>query len=317
MRISKILNSDKRFTYGLDLGSNTVRGTVLDCKNGEFILSHESIVRTADGINRSGEISKDALNRIISAVLKGKKIVSEIDKSEISIKAVSTESLRVAKNRDEILKDIKDATGVSFEIIDGLEEALLTMDAIRYRLSKLELDYQSIIAVDIGGGSTEISIYTNDGFRAESFKIGILTLSQKYMGIKRLKEALPSELSDLKKFVLSIDEKPIDNTLFVVTAGTPTTVAALKAGIDYSSYNPEKINGTILTIDDIDTINGRLESMSPDEVTKAVGAGREELIPSGVAILKEIYHILDRDRAIVIDDGLREGVAISLCKNNI
>lgn len=311
-----MVSNKSRYIYGLDLGSNTLRGTILDCKTKEFIFSHESIVRTADGITKEAKISKEALNRIISAIQEGKEFISKIDIKDFHIKAVATEALRRAKNRDKVLKDIEDITGIRFEIIDGYEEARLTMEAVRYRLSKLGIDSSSVIAIDIGGGSTEISIYNNGNFQAESFKVGILTLSQKYESIKELKEELKGELRGLLEFVSSIEQDLIDDALFVVTAGTPTTIAALKYGMNYNSYNPDKINGTILTLEDIDTVSKHLKSISPDEVTKAVGAGREELIPTGIAILKEIYNILHRERAIVIDDGLREGVAISICKKN-
>ncbi len=54
--------------------------------------------------------------------------------------------------------------------------------------------------------------------------------------------------------------------------------------------------------------------MSKEEKIEAVGVGREDLIASGVLIFKELYKILDFDKSIVIDDGIREGVAFSLCK---
>ena len=53
--------------------------------------------------------------------------------------------------------------------------------------------------------------------------------------------------------------------------------------------------------------------MPSTELSRAVGRGREDLIPVGVEILLKIYEIFGKDRAIVIDDGLREGVAIGLC----
>ena len=303
----------KRYAYGLDLGSNTLRGTLLECKSGKFLLSHESIVRTADGINENALIKETTKERVISAVEKGKQLISKFGNQNIAVRAVSTEAVRLAKNGASFLKDIESITGIRFEIIDGYEEAKLTMEAIRHRLSIIGLDNQNIIAIDIGGGSTEIGIYSNSSFDAKSFKIGILTLSQKYKSIDKLKDALDYELQNLREFVLSIDKKIKKSAVFVVTAGTPTTVEALKQGMDYDNYNPAKINGNILSMSDIDKVYDRLQLMTPNEVSKAVGAGREDLIPVGIEILKSIYKILDRDSAIVIDDGLREGVAISLC----
>ena len=300
-----------RFSYGLDLGSNTLRGVVFDCKSDEFLYTHESIVRTADGLSKTSKVSKEAIDRIILAINRAKELISY---TPLTIKAVATEAIRVATNQKEALDAIRDATGISFEVIDGYEEARFTMEAIRYRLSKLKLNSSRVLAVDIGGGSTEISIYNSGFFDAKSFKIGILRLSQEYESISMLKEALPTRMRDLEEFISSIDKDFINSATVVATAGTPTTIVALKEGMDYDSYDAKRVNGKILSIDDIDRVYKKLQSLSTTQLTKAVGKGREDLIPIGVEILLQIYKLLNRDNLVVIDDGLREGVAIELCR---
>ena len=300
-----------RFSYGLDLGSNTLRGVVFDCKSDEFVYTHESIVRTADGLSKTSKVSKEAIDRIILAINRAKELISY---TPLTIKAVATEAIRVATNQKEALDAIKDATGISFEVIDGYEEARLTMEAIRYRLSKLKLNSSRVLAIDIGGGSTEISIYNSGFFDARSFKIGILRLSQEYESISMLKEALPTRMRDLEEFISSIDKDFINSATIVATAGTPTTIVALKEGMDYDSYDAKRVNGKILSIDDINSVYKKLQSLSTTQLTKAVGKGREDLIPIGVEILLQIYKLLNRDSLVVIDDGLREGVAIELCR---
>jgi len=54
--------------------------------------------------------------------------------------------------------------------------------------------------------------------------------------------------------------------------------------------------------------------MSKKEKEIAVGVGRDDLIVAGIIIFKEIYKILNKEEAIIIDDGLREGVALLMCK---
>jgi len=75
-----------------------------------------------------------------------------------------------------------------------------------------------------------------------------------------------------------------------------------------------KIHGTVLSIEDLDIQLKKLLSMSKEEKIEAVGVGREDLIASGVLIFKELYKILDFDKSIIIDDGIREGVAFSICR---
>ena len=301
-----------RYSYAIDLGSNTLRGVVLDCKKDRFIYTHESIVRTAEDLHRSGKVSNEALKKIVSALMRAKEFIDTLPKEQLTIKAVTTEAIRVASNANEILSEIEDKTSIKFEVIDGFLEAKYTMSAVRYRLGRLNLKNDRVVTIDIGGGSTEISIYDKGSFIAKSFKLGILTLSQSCSNSNLLEE-LDRKSLQIEEFIKEHREK-IDNSIFTVTAGTPTTLIALKLGMDYDSYNSDRVNGQILSIEDIDTIYNQLKLMNYQKLSQAVGKGREELIPVGIAILKKIYNLIQKERAIVIDDGLREGVAISLCQ---
>ena len=301
-----------RYSYGIDLGSNTLRGVVLDCKKDIFIYAHESIVRTAEGLHKSGRVSNEALKKIVSAIMRAKEFIDTLPKEQLTIKAVSTEAIRVASNADEILSKIEDITSIKFEVIDGFLEAKYTMSAVRYRLDRLKLESDRVVTLDIGGGSTEISIYNQGSFIAKSFKLGILTLSQSCSNSNLLEE-LDRRSLQIEEFIKEHRAK-IDNSIFTVTAGTPTTLIALKLGMDYDSYDSDRVNGQILSIEDIDRIYNKLKLMDYQKLSQAVGKGREELIPVGIAILKKIYNLMQKERAIVIDDGLREGVAISLCQ---
>ena len=100
---------------------------------------------------------------------------------------------------------------------------------------------------------------------------------------------------------------------FVATAGTPTTVASFLQGFDYENYDYKKINGTILTTVQIEDALKQLIEMSEEERIRWVGTGRADLIVAGILMFVEIVKIFGFDEVLVIDDGLREGVALSLC----
>jgi exopolyphosphatase/pppGpp-phosphohydrolase len=102
---------------------------------------------------------------------------------------------------------------------------------------------------------------------------------------------------------------------FVATAGTPTTVAAMKLGQTYETYNASKINGTSLQINDLDFYLKKLLSMPFEEREITVGTGRSDLIAAGILIYKQLYILLEFENCIVIDDGLREGIALYICKS--
>jgi exopolyphosphatase/guanosine-5'-triphosphate,3'-diphosphate pyrophosphatase len=102
--------------------------------------------------------------------------------------------------------------------------------------------------------------------------------------------------------------------MFVAIAGTPTTIAAMKLGMNHKSYDASKIQGTVLSRKDLITQLEALLLMRDKEREGIVGVGREDLIASGVLIYDELYGIGGFKESMVIDDGVREGVAFSMCK---
>ena len=295
----------------IDLGSNSIRALKVDCNTKETLGTFHKTVRTADGLNRTKKISQEALKRVIDALKEADK---KLDFKSAKIKAVTTEALRQALNSKEILEEIKRETGIEFEIIDGDDEAKYALTATKHRLQKLNINPKSFVLVDIGGASTEVIFSYPKKAIFKSFSIGIVTLTQKFSSLEEIRENISKEVEDIKRFVQDTYKKHGRVEEFIAIAGTPTTIASLKLGFTYKTYNPEKIHGTALSMKDLDIQLKKLLSMSKDEKIEAVGVGREDLIASGVLIFKELYKILDFQKSIVIDDGIREGVAYNLCK---
>jgi len=295
----------------IDLGSNTLRITKIDCKSKKFVSDFEKIVKTADGLATSNKINSKAVNRIICAVKEAK---NKIDFKDEKIKAVTTEALRRASNAQDVLSQIKKETNISFNIIDGEEEARLTLLAVKHRLAQLKYDSKSFVLVDIGGGSTEVIFSYHNKVISKSFPVGIVTIAQAYKNLENIEKALPKEMASMQKFCNEIyaNNKKVDS--FVATAGTPTTVAAMKLGQTYSSYNAKKINGTSITKEELDFYLKKLLSMTFEKRELTVGVGRSDLIAAGILIYKQLFDIVDFTSCIVIDDGLREGLALDGCR---
>jgi len=295
----------------IDLGSNTLRVLEYDCKTSKQIVAYEKVVKTADGLAEFGTINDDAIGRVISAI---KEAQEKIDFSSQPIKAVTTEAVRRASNSKYVLEQIERKTAVSFEIISGEEEARLTLSAVKNRLTKLHYASDTFVLVDIGGGSTELIFHYKNEMISRSFPIGIVTIAQTYTTLENIQKVLPREMLDMQMFcaeIFSIHGKPHS---FVATAGTPTTVAAMKLGFNYETYDASKINGTSLEKNELDFYLQKLLDMPFEEREIAVGTGRSDLIAAGILIYKHLYTLLEFDSGIVIDDGLREGVILDMCK---
>ena len=294
----------------IDLGSNTLRVLEYDCKTSKQLSAYEKVVKTADGLAEFGTINEDAIDRIISAI---KEAQVKIDFSSQSIKAVTTEAVRRASNAETVLHQIKKETGITFKIISGEEEANLTLTAVKNRLTKLHYASDTFVLVDIGGGSTEIIFHYETETVSKSFPIGIVTIAQTYENLENIEKALPREMFDMQMFCAEMVVTKGKPSSFVATAGTPTTVAAMKLGFNYETYDAAKINGTSLQKEELDFYLKKLLDMPFEEREIAVGTGRSDLIAAGILIYKQLYTLLEFESCVVIDDGLREGVALEMC----
>jgi len=294
----------------IDLGSNTIRCIEIDCNTFKKVAEYEKIVKTADNLHKTGRISDNAVDRILKAIYEMREKLN-LDNGVV---AVATEAVRRAENGLDVIDLIKKDTGIEFEIIDGKEEAYYTLLAVVNKLEKLNFEAKSFILVDIGGGSTELIFFDNDRVKVKSFSLGIVTTAQKYKTKESITENLSAHMKDIKVFIDDYYKTANKPDMFVSTAGTPTTVAAMKLGMNYKTYDAECINGVCLQKKDLKEQMERLLLLNKKSRQELVGVGREDLIVAGILIFESLYDLLGFDRAYVIDDGLREGVAIAKCK---
>ena len=291
----------------VDLGSNSFRVLKYDYINHKIISEYNEVVGMADGLIDTGLISFEAQQRVVNAILHSVQIINYDPKNAV---CVTTAAMRKASNNKEVLKYFKDKTGITFEIIDGNEEARLTLLAVKYALKREKINSSKFILLDIGGGSTEIIVNTNDNYSAHSFDFGIVTMTQKYLKYHDLHNDLDSRKKDIKEFLDSLNLDLSDYS-FVATAGTPTTIAAIKLDQDFFSYDRNIVNGAIVDLNDLEYCLNIFKNSSKEEIARLVGRGRVEFIEVGIFIYKAIFEVLNKKESIVLDDGLREGVAIN------
>lgn len=303
-----------RDIIAIDLGSNSIRFLKMACETKRFVSEFQKTVKTADGLAQTGRISEGAIERIITAIHEAKE---RIDFSDARIKAVTTEAIRRATNGAEVLNRIEEQTGVRFSMIDGESEARYALIAVKNRMKLLGKEPKSFVLVDIGGGSTELIFHYGQRTIDRSFQVGIVTLTQRYGELETIRQAIPEVMQPIRKFCEEVYAEYGKVEIFVATAGTPTTIAAMKLGMTYSSYDADRIHGTILTIEDLETQLRELLAMDVERRIETVGVGRDDLIASGVLIYEEIYRITGFIESMVIDDGVREGVAFDECEKRV
>ena len=176
----------------IDIGSNAIRlliTNVITEKNGNPPKFNKSaLVRVpirlgADSFLKK-EISEENKNRMIKA-MEAYKLLMEVHGVQ-KYKACATSAMREAKNGLEVAKEISEKTSVDIEIIDGKKEAAIIFST---DLSSLIHNNQSYVYVDVGGGSTEMTIFSNGKIiKSKSFKIGTVRLLNKTHSFKEVWE---------------------------------------------------------------------------------------------------------------------------------
>ncbi|MCT7551257.1 exopolyphosphatase [Aliarcobacter butzleri] len=297
----------------IDLGSNSFRVLKYDYKNHKIISEFNEVVGMADGLVETLNISKDAIIRVINAINKASQDLNFDPKDAV---CVTTAAMRKALNNKEVLSFFEEKTGAKFSIIDANEEARLTLLAVKYALKREKINSENFVLLDIGGGSTEIVVNTAQNYEAKSFDFGIVTMTQKSIKKEDLEKDLNDRKIQIKEFLTSL-KIDLKDYSFVATAGTPTTIAAIKLGQDYFSYDRNIVNGTKVNLNDLEDSLKIFKSHSKDELTKLVGQGRVEFMEVGTYIYKMVFEVLQKDESIVLDDGLREGVAINYALNKV
>jgi len=172
-----LLNIDK---YGaIDIGSNGIRlliSSVIEQKGRDTIFKKISLVRVPIRLGAdvfiSQKISENNYLRMLDALMAFKLLMNT--HKVVRYRACATSAMREALNGQSLAKKIFKETGIQIDIIDGKDEA--TMIALTNLKSLIE-DNQVFLYVDVGGGSTEFTIFSKGhAITSKSFKLGTVRL---------------------------------------------------------------------------------------------------------------------------------------------
>src|SRR3990167_8921849 len=253
----------------IDIGTNTLRLLIaeIDNKNLQPVYLKRTITRLGGGYKEDIGINRKAQERTIKALEFFSEKIKEYDIKEV--RAVATSVVRRAKNREEFLNSVLKRTGIEIKIISGDEEARLSLLGV-LSVIKVGTDLKSIpkcLVVDIGGGSTEF-IATDAGrmLGAWSLEMGVVHLTENYLKtdppthneLDAMENEINGTIEDLKGLIKKDDF--LSSAVFIGTAGTITTLAAIDMGLE--KYNPEKINNYILSCRAVKKIYRHLASLS-------------------------------------------------------
>ncbi len=166
--------------YGaVDVGSNAIRllvVTVIEQEGKETIFKKTSLVRVPIRLGAEvfldGKISENSANRMVDALMAFRLLMKTHNVKRF--RACATSAMREASNGREIAEMIQKKSGISINIIDGNDEAAIIAST---DLKSLIQDDRVFLYVDVGGGSTEITLFANGkDVSSQSFKLGTIRL---------------------------------------------------------------------------------------------------------------------------------------------
>lgn len=163
----------------IDIGSNAMRllvANIIEEKGKETHFSKSALVRLPIRLGQDaftvGDISDENIDRMVDA-MKAFKLLMKVHKVEKYV-ALATSAMRESSNGQEVIDIINEKADIKIDIIDGKTEAAIIASTDLHYLLKTE---QTYLYVDVGGGSTEFSLFSDGKMIAsKSFKIGTVRL---------------------------------------------------------------------------------------------------------------------------------------------
>ncbi len=305
-----------RILAGIDIGTLTCRLLIAELLSSGFlreIHSERRILRLGQGVDRDRTLHPDAMARVI-ATLKEWRQALERAQVEAST-AVATSAVRDAANREEFVELVKRETGFEVEVITGDEEAKRTLLGIR---SGLPTDVTDMLALDIGGGSTEL-ILDRPGRTpiVRSVDIGVVRLCERILhhDPPTSEETLQARAWTAREIKAVVSEmEGYQTAAFVGTAGTITALAAMAQQLP--AYEPARIHNYRLSRTVVQQLESMLLGRTKSERVGLPGLekNREDVIVAGAVILRTAMETLGMSSLLVSDLGLREGVLLDLAR---
>ncbi len=318
---------EKRFTENkfaaVDVGSNTVRLLIAKAAKDRDKFTplrlERIITRLGENFEPDKTLKMEPVERTVNALNHFKNI---IDSEKVSKRAISgTAVIREAQNRNWFIDLVTRKTGLSMKVLSGIEEAQLSLKGV---FNAIQITSPPALVIDIGGGSTELVI-ANPSIPPEiilvkSFPLGAVKLTETFLvqdppGIDACKK-VREKIRDIITPSLTANNQFASPKTIVATAGTPTTLAAIRHRVE--QYDPKKITGTVLTVRWLEEIASRLAVMPTEKRARIVGLekGREDIILAGTLILIEITNCFRTSEVFVCDPGLLEGLIWDLIDPN-
>jgi exopolyphosphatase / guanosine-5'-triphosphate,3'-diphosphate pyrophosphatase len=297
----------------VDCGTNSTRLLVVD-DDGRALDRRMRITRLGQGVDASGVLRDDAVERTLEVL---REYRSAMDDLEVRAgRLAATSAARDAANGAAFLDAATEVTGLAAELLSGEEEGRLSFAGAT---GDLDGALESLVVVDIGGGSTELVTQIDADVAAYSMQMGCVRLTE------RVLEADPSTDHALLRAASLVDKevdaafvelaplgRPDPARRIVGLAGTVSTLAMIDLSL--AVYDEAAVHHHWLSLEAIRFWRDTLAGESIDERRRRAGMvpGREDVIVAGAVILERVVDRLGAAGCLTSEHDILDGLARSV-----
>jgi exopolyphosphatase/guanosine-5'-triphosphate,3'-diphosphate pyrophosphatase len=308
----------------IDCGTNSIRLLVADVdpQSGQLVdLDRRmTIVRLGQGVDRTGRLAPEALERTFAACREYAAIIKEHGAERLRF--VATSASRDAENRDEFVRGVLDILGVEPEVISGDLEAEFSFTGATKELAGSDHLDKPYLVVDIGGGSTEFVVGEEHVRAARSVDVGCVRMTERHLVRDGVVSDPPSDeqIAAMRADIdaaLDLAEETVplrEARTLVGLAGSVTTVSAIAQ--DLPEYDPFAIHHSRVSHDRVREITERLLHSTHAEraAIPSMHPGRVDVIGAGALVLLSIMERIGAEEVVVSEHDILDGIAFKVAE---
>ncbi|BBC95560.1 exopolyphosphatase [Streptomyces griseofuscus] len=306
----------------IDCGTNSIRLLVADADpaTGELVdLDRRmTIVRLGQGVDRTGRLAPEALERTFAACREYAAIIKEHGAERLRF--VATSASRDAENREDFVRGVLDILGVEPEVITGDQEAEFSFTGATRELTGRTDLARPYLVVDIGGGSTEFVVGDEKVRAARSVDIGCVRMTERHLvhggevSDPPTEEQIAAIRADIEA-ALDLAEQTVplrEARTLVGLAGSVTTVSAIAQ--DLPDYDSARIHHSRVSRARVREITEHLlHSTHAERATiPSMHPGRVDVIGAGSLVLLAIMERTGAEEVVVSEHDILDGIAWSV-----
>jgi exopolyphosphatase/guanosine-5'-triphosphate,3'-diphosphate pyrophosphatase len=297
----------------IDMGTNSTRLLVADIagpgRTSDLVTidRRTRITRLGQGVDRDRTLHPDAIERTLAVLREYRGVIDDLGVERV--RATATSAARDASNRDALFDPVERTIGVRPELLAGEAEARLEFIGATANLT----EPGPYLVVDVGGGSTELIVGTDEPEGLCSIDVGCVRLTEQYLHsdpptAEELSQAVSIVRDQLADVGRSMPQSWKAPTL-VGTAGTVWTLAAIELGVD--AERSDLIDHFVLTRAAAEEVFRTLATEPVDQRRHNPGLepGRVDVIVGGAIVVVAVMRHWGFDALLVSEADILDGLA--------